>query len=97
MATMDVPWLCLLLWPCVELTFTSKDAVTWSVEQHQRKDKKTSPQDMRARLDCSAAASSMVRTKGTMYGQNERARCQREENQCEAGKNDVNQDGEGKS
>jgi hypothetical protein len=55
--------------PCVELTFTSKDAVAWSVEQHQRKDKKTSPQNMRATLDCSAAASSMVRTKARTRGQ----------------------------
>lgn len=43
------------------------------VQKHERKDEKA-PQNMNARLDCGAAASSMVRTKGIMYGQNEMAR-----------------------
>src|ERR1700730_10688907 len=35
--------------------------------------KRPSPQNMNARLEYGAAASSMVRTKGIMYGQNETA------------------------
>src|SRR6202040_1089832 len=38
------------------------------------KTKRPSPQNMNARLDGGAADSSMVRTKGIMYGQNERAK-----------------------
>ena len=45
----------------------SEDAVADDrVKQHQREDDDASPQNMNARLECGAAASSMVMTKGIM-------------------------------